>query len=191
MQERRVMETGAWPSSQGLRVKRGAITASRRAAGPSTPVPSWNVFNNQLYDGIAAAAASLHAVAGRSTPVSARKLAASLWELQHVPVPDIFGSTGGWHSSAKESSDTTSLMSQADHLSYRSPRISTKFSNEQLSKGLQEVSIESRSIHAGRQVAAMRSHVHKLRTDTSVDANMSILVFPHSLLNQQHIQACS
>jgi hypothetical protein len=58
-------------------------------------------------------------------------------------------------------------------------------------QGLQEVSIESRSIHAGRQVAAMRSHVHKLRTDTSVDANMSILVFPHSLLNQQHIQACS
>ncbi|CAK9201216.1 unnamed protein product [Sphagnum troendelagicum] len=130
------METGAWPSSQGLRVKRGAITASRRAAGPSTPVPSWNVFNNQLYDGIAAAAAaaSLHAVAGRSTPVSARKLAASLWELQDVPVPGIFGSTGDWHSSAKESSDTTSLMSQADHLSYRSPRISTKFSNEQLSK---------------------------------------------------------
>ncbi|CAM6050714.1 unnamed protein product [Sphagnum compactum] len=135
MQERRVMETGAWPSSQGLRVKRGAIIASRRAAGPSTPVPSWNVFNNQLYDGIAAAAAaSLHAVAGRSTPVSARKLAASLWELQDVPVPGIFGNAGGWHSSAKESSDTTSLMSQADHLSYRSPRISTKFSNEQLSK---------------------------------------------------------
>ncbi|CAM6078137.1 unnamed protein product [Sphagnum tenellum] len=108
----------------------------KRAAGPSTPVPSWNVFNNQLYDGIAAAAAaaSLHAVAGRSTPVSARKLAASLWELQDVPVPGIFGSTGDWHSSAKESSDTTSLMSQADHLSYRSPRISTKFSNEQLSK---------------------------------------------------------
>jgi hypothetical protein len=94
------------------------------------------VFNNQLYDGIAAAAAaaSLHAVAGRSTPVSARKLAASLWELQDVPVPGIFGSTGGWHSSAKESSDTTSLVSQADNLSYRSPRISTKFSNEQLSK---------------------------------------------------------
>jgi len=32
----------------------------------------------------------------------------------------------------------------------------------------------------------MQSHVHKLRTDTSVDANMSILVFPNSLLNQQH-----
>lgn len=57
---KRGLET-AW-SSQGLRVKR-AILAGRRA-GPSTPVPSWKVFHNQLYDGIAAAAAA-HAAAGR------------------------------------------------------------------------------------------------------------------------------
>ncbi|CAM6035336.1 unnamed protein product [Sphagnum compactum] len=131
------MEAGSWPpppSSQGLRVKRGMI-ASRRT-GPSTPVPSWNVFNNQAYDGVAAAAAA--AAGGRSTPVSARKLAASLWELQDLPLPGSLGTTTTstttrWpSSSAKDTSETASPISQAD-ISYRSPA-STKYSNELLSK---------------------------------------------------------
>ncbi len=133
------MEAGSWPpppSSQGLRVKRGMI-ASRRT-GPSTPVPSWNVFNNQTYDGVAAAAAA--AAGGRSTPVSARKLAASLWELQDLSLPGSLGTTTTttttttrWpSSSAKDTSATASPISQAD-ISYRSPA-STKYSNELLSK---------------------------------------------------------
>ncbi|CAK9203045.1 unnamed protein product [Sphagnum troendelagicum] len=108
-----------------------------RRTGPSTPVPSWNVFNNHAYDGVAAAAA---AAGGRSTPVSARKLAASLWELQDVPLPGSLGTTTTttttttrWpSSSAKDTSETASPISQAD-ISYRSPA-STKYSNELLSK---------------------------------------------------------
>jgi hypothetical protein len=115
------------------------MIASRRT-GPSTPVPSWNVFNNQAYDGVAAAAAAA-AAGGRSTPVSARKLAASLWELQDLPLPGSLGTTTTtttttttrWpSSSAKDTSDTASPISQAD-ISYRSPA-STKYSNELLSK---------------------------------------------------------
>jgi hypothetical protein len=95
------------------------------------------VFNNQAYDGVAAAAAA----GGRSTPVSARKLAASLWELQDVPLPGSLGTTTTtttttttrWpSSSAKDTSETASPISQAD-ISYRSPA-STKYSNELLSK---------------------------------------------------------
>lgn len=119
---KRGLET-AW-SSQGLRVKR-AILAGRRA-GPSTPVPSWKVFHNQLYDGIAAAAAA-HAAAGRPTPVSARKLAASLWELQDHPLPACLCSQH-W---LKGISDNSSPRSQAD--SYFSPR-SCKFAYQQYVK---------------------------------------------------------
>ncbi|CAK9863745.1 unnamed protein product [Sphagnum jensenii] len=148
------MEAGSWPpppSSQGLRVKRGMI-ASRRT-GPSTPVPSWNVFNNQAYDGVAAAAAAR----GRSTSVSARKLAASLWELQDVPLPGSLGTTTTttttttrWpSSSAKDTSETASPISQAD-ISYRSPA-STKYSNELLSKRQQAKLVgEKRGEKAGK-----------------------------------------
>jgi hypothetical protein len=61
-------------SAHGMRVTKRAI-AGRRAA-PSTPVPSWRVFNNHLYDGMT-----------RPPPASARKLAATLWELQDLPLP--------------------------------------------------------------------------------------------------------
>lgn len=57
--------------------KRAIVVGSRRAA-PTTPVPSWKVFNNQLYDGM------------NKPPPSARKLAASLWELQDLPLPACF-----------------------------------------------------------------------------------------------------
>lgn len=76
----------------GLRVRR-AILSGRRA-GPSTPVPSWKLYENPFYDGVAAAAAAAAAKqrglyrasagAGVSSGVaiSARTLAATLWELQ-------------------------------------------------------------------------------------------------------------
>lgn len=57
----------------------GSRGRSRSRAPPTTPVPSWKVFNNQLYDGM-----------NKPPPASARKLAASLWELQELPLPACF-----------------------------------------------------------------------------------------------------
>ncbi|KAG0603811.1 hypothetical protein M758_10G122200 [Ceratodon purpureus] len=143
---KRGLEPG-WPS-HGLRVKR-AIVAGRRG-GPSTPVPSWKVFNNQLYDGIAAAAAA-HAAAGRPTPVSARKLAASLWELQDHPLPACLCSQH-W---LKGISDMSSPRSQAD--SYFSPR-SCKFAYQQYVKAGSENGRRRGSF--SKHLAAAHSHVH-------------------------------
>lgn len=136
------METPTWHSSQGMRVKRVRKSSRRVAVGPSTPVPSWNAFSNQLNDSIALAAAtaadvSVQAAAAagvRSTTISARKLAASLWELQDLPAPGIsVGTTQYLPSSGEEqTSDAASPISQAD-LSYSSPR-SAMFSNHQFSK---------------------------------------------------------
>lgn len=97
----------AWPPQNGsLRVKRPMLGGRRIMGGPSTPVPRWKLYENPFYDGIAAAAAAAAAAAqqqqqqqqhnsskegggggggGRSIAVSARKLAATLWELQEFP----------------------------------------------------------------------------------------------------------
>lgn len=144
---KRGLEPG-WPS-QGLRVKR-AIIGGRRGC-PSTPVPSWKLLNNQLFDGIAAAAAA-HAAAGRPTPVSARKLAASLWELQEHPLPACLCSQ---HWLTKGISDMSSPRSQAD--SYFSPR-SCKFAYQQYVKTGADNG--KRSGNFSKHLAAAHSHVH-------------------------------
>jgi hypothetical protein len=183
------METPSWHSSQGMRVKRVSKSSRRVAVGPSTPVPSWNAFSNQLNDSIAFAAATAAdvsvqtaAAAGvRSTTISARKLAASLWELQDLPAPGISVGTTQYPPSSgeEETSDTASPISQAD-LSYSSPR-SAMFSNHQFSK---QMSSESRrkNSHGGRQVTAMRTtQAHKLldkSVDPWVNSDVSILVLP-------------
>lgn len=180
------METPSWHSSQGMRVKRVSKSSRRVAVGPSTPVPSWNAFSNQLNDSIAFAAATAAdvsvqtaAAAGvRSTTISARKLAASLWELQDLPAPGISVGTTQYPPSSgeEETSDTASPISQAD-LSYSSPR-SAMFSNHQFSK---QMSSESRrkNSHGGRQVTAMRTtQAHKLldkSVDPWVNSDVSIL----------------
>lgn len=70
------------PHSAGLRLKRAFLVGRR--GGPSTPVPSWKVFDNPFTDAIAALAAQ-EQPPGRRLAVSARRLAATLWELQEVP----------------------------------------------------------------------------------------------------------
>lgn len=143
---KRGLEAG-WPS-HGLRVKR-AVVAARRG-GPSTPVPSWKVFNNHLYDGIAAAAAARAATA-RPAPVSARKLAASLWELQDHPLPACLCSEH-W---LKGVSDMSSPRSQAD--SYFSPR-SCKFAYQQHVKAGTEHGKRRGSF--SKHLVAAHSHGH-------------------------------
>lgn len=134
---KRGLEASAgWPAQGGLRLKSRGVLGKR--AAPTTPVPSWKVFNNQLYDGIAAAAAA-HIAAGKPVPLSARKLAASLWELQELPLPDCLCSSNNHNNCAsspplnhhphhphhnssrmKEVSELSSPLSQAD--GYLSPR---------------------------------------------------------------------
>lgn len=79
-------------SPSGFRLKRAFLVGRR--GGPSTPVPSWKVFDNPFADAMAAVAAEQQQHVGRPHVVSARTLAATLWELQEVPF-----SRGGAHKS--------------------------------------------------------------------------------------------
>lgn len=148
---KKMFEPGWHP--QGLRVKRGILVGRR--ASPTTPVPSWKVFDNQLYDGIAAAGTARAAIR-RATPVSARKLAASLWELQDHPLPACLCSQH-W---LKGISDNSSPRSQAD--SYFSPR-SCKFAYQQYVKTGAEN--DKRGEDFGKHLAAMSMHVHHSEKD--------------------------
>lgn len=73
------------------RVKRTVLGS--RTGAPTTPVPSWKVLSDQLdeFEGIAVAAKSANRISPDVPPApSARKLAASLWNLQDLPLPDCF-----------------------------------------------------------------------------------------------------
>ncbi|CAM6102294.1 unnamed protein product [Calypogeia fissa] len=86
-----------WPPlNSSLRVKKPMLSGRKLLGGPCTPVPRWKLYENPFYDGIAAAAAAAAAQqqqqqqhnstkGGRGIAVSARKLAATLWELQEFP----------------------------------------------------------------------------------------------------------
>ncbi|KAJ7544513.1 hypothetical protein O6H91_09G081500 [Diphasiastrum complanatum] len=56
-----------------------AILVGRK--GPTTPVPSWRLYDSSFHDGVMAAVPP-----GRAISISARKLAARLWELQETPI---------------------------------------------------------------------------------------------------------
>ncbi|KAG0564448.1 hypothetical protein KC19_8G111000 [Ceratodon purpureus] len=107
-QRRGLESTAASPSSHGMRVTKRAIVGRR--AAPTTPVPSWRVFNNQLYDSMT-----------RAPPASARKLAASLWELQDLPLPACLSAclhSPNWlpRDLPRGSPDSGSPHSQPDHV---------------------------------------------------------------------------
>ncbi|XP_024533509.1 uncharacterized protein At5g41620-like [Selaginella moellendorffii] len=87
-----------------IRIRR-AILAGKR--GPTTPVPSWKLYENPSYDGIMAGSEA----AGRQITISARKLAATLWELQELP---LCPARGGPPSSAKMRSRSSSQARQRE-----------------------------------------------------------------------------
>lgn len=68
------------PSLHGMHAR--GVIMGRRAA-PATPVSKWKVFNHQLYDAIPSTTSM---VGGNQTTASARKLAASLWRVEDLPL---------------------------------------------------------------------------------------------------------
>ncbi|KAL8168132.1 hypothetical protein V2J09_009631 [Rumex salicifolius] len=78
------------------RPKKAALVR-KRGAGSTTPVPTWRLVASRspsISLRIAASAETPRSKSGRSTaaqmqPVSARKLAATLWELNEVPAPTV------------------------------------------------------------------------------------------------------
>ncbi|BFI30049.1 hypothetical protein MPTK2_3g08580 [Marchantia polymorpha subsp. ruderalis] len=189
---------GVWAPTS-LRVKRSMLGGRRIIGGPSTPVPRWKLYENPFYDGIAAAAAAAAQQqsgngGGRNVAVSARKLAATLWELQELPLSLASSKSQACPCAQYRPSPTASKRSR-DHLlaladnanansgqlnpsPQESPRHSSySFVNEpapadvdkesmvslqQPSKGPGWDSAKKSSVSSSRQVAAMRSHVHRL-----------------------------
>ncbi|KAJ7189384.1 hypothetical protein O6H91_Y532900 [Diphasiastrum complanatum] len=72
-----------------LRMKRVVVTGRK---GPLTPIPSWKLYENPFYEGILAAVQPEAAASGREGSVSARRLAATLWGMQDLP---LFSSSPG------------------------------------------------------------------------------------------------
>ncbi|KAL2634575.1 hypothetical protein R1flu_006054 [Riccia fluitans] len=191
---------GVWPPTS-LRVKRSMLGGRRIICGPSTPVPRWKLYENPFYDGIAAAAAAAaqqqqqnaNATGGRNVTVSARKLAATLWELQELPLALASSKSQTCPCSQYRPSPTTATISKRsrDHLlaladnnvsanngqlnpsPEESPRHSSfsyatdldkesMVSTQQTNKGAAWDGAKKTSVSSSRQVAAMRSHVHRL-----------------------------
>ncbi|KAI8015335.1 putative LRR receptor-like serine/threonine-protein kinase RFK1 [Camellia lanceoleosa] len=71
---------------QNYRFKRAILVGKPRGSGSSTPVPSWRATAAALDSPKYAPSQS---GGGRSRPVSARKLAATLWEMNEVPSPRV------------------------------------------------------------------------------------------------------
>eukprot|EP00252_Welwitschia_mirabilis_P006660 TRINITY_DN17545_c0_g1_i1.p1 TRINITY_DN17545_c0_g1~~TRINITY_DN17545_c0_g1_i1.p1 ORF type:complete len:719 (+),score=143.26 TRINITY_DN17545_c0_g1_i1:49-2157(+) len=68
---------------QNVKLKR-AILARKRAGGSSTPVPTWKM-SSETPGPVTASPYQVSYASKSSVPVSARKLAATLWELQEIP----------------------------------------------------------------------------------------------------------
>ncbi|KAG6551430.1 hypothetical protein Mapa_007076 [Marchantia paleacea] len=227
---------GVWAPTS-LRVKRSMLGGRRIIGGPSTPVPRWKLYENPFYDGIAAAAAAAAQQqsangGGRNVAVSARKLAATLWELQELPLSLASSKSQACPCAQYRPSPTASKRSR-DHLlaladnanansgqlnpsPQESPRHSSySFVNEQApadvdkesmvsvqqpSKGPAWDSAKKSSVSSSRQVAAMRSHVHRLlerRADSRLaqiayasanPASLMVLNRIRGLEEQQHQQ---
>ncbi|KAJ7294630.1 hypothetical protein O6H91_Y243800 [Diphasiastrum complanatum] len=118
-------------SSDSLKLNRSILTGTK---GPTTPVPSWKMYENPFYEGIMAAVQT-GAISGRDAAVSARKLAATLWGLQK-------------HSKPVGSSSTAPESNPEPTRTLPSPQQSTD-SNGKV-------------VQTNRQIAALRSHVHRL-----------------------------
>ncbi|GMP48704.1 hypothetical protein CsSME_00015970 [Camellia sinensis var. sinensis] len=71
---------------QNYRFKRAISVGKPRGSRSSTPVPSWRTMAAALDSPKYAPSQS---GGGRSRPVSARKLAATLWEMNEVPSPRV------------------------------------------------------------------------------------------------------
>lgn len=96
------------PSPHRMRVKR-AIMSIRT---PTMAMPSWKVFDNHLYDGKAKASS-------KQPPASARKLAATIWNLQDLPLPACLPAclnSPNWGTQAYQTGVTDSPFSQPDYV---------------------------------------------------------------------------
>ncbi|XP_059668686.1 uncharacterized protein At5g41620 [Cornus florida] len=73
---------------QNYRFKRGAILVGKpRGSRSSTPVPTWRTTASTLRAPDSPVYAPSQTGGGKSRPVSARKLAATLWEMNEIPSP--------------------------------------------------------------------------------------------------------
>ncbi|KAL3693577.1 hypothetical protein R1sor_007228 [Riccia sorocarpa] len=218
---------GVWPPTS-LRVKRSMLGGRRIICGPSTPVPRWKLYENPFYDGIAAAAAAAaqqqqqqnaNAAGGRNATVSARKLAATLWELQELPLALASSKSQACPCSHYRPSTTGNISKRSrDHLlaladnananngmidaspdqsprhssfSYTTDHSPTDLDKESVvsaqltTKGAAWDGTKKSSVSNSRQVAAMRSHVHRLlerRADSRLAQIASASANPASLM---------
>ncbi|XP_024528658.1 uncharacterized protein At5g41620-like isoform X1 [Selaginella moellendorffii] len=139
-----------------LRMKRGVSGAHR---GPTTPVPSWKLYENPFYSNVIQAGAS----------VSARKLAASLWELQEIPLPRSPAASpdSAATSSPPAAPPRSSAESPKSSLSLPPPPAKRKSSPaisstaSALEEAAKSTDGNGKIAHTNRQLAAMQSHINR------------------------------
>ncbi|KAA8518527.1 hypothetical protein F0562_016001 [Nyssa sinensis] len=74
---------------QNYRFKRAILVGKTRGSRSSTPVPTWRTTSSALREPESPKYPPSQSGGGRSRPVSARKLAATLWEMNEVPSPRV------------------------------------------------------------------------------------------------------
>uniref|UniRef100_A0A5B6YPU8 Uncharacterized protein n=1 Tax=Davidia involucrata TaxID=16924 RepID=A0A5B6YPU8_DAVIN len=74
---------------QNYRFKRAILVGKTRGSRSSTPVPTWRTAASALRAAESPKYPPSQSGGGRSRPVSARKLAATLWEMNEIPSPRV------------------------------------------------------------------------------------------------------
>uniref|UniRef100_A0A5B6YPG5 Uncharacterized protein n=1 Tax=Davidia involucrata TaxID=16924 RepID=A0A5B6YPG5_DAVIN len=74
---------------QNYRFKRAILVGKARGSRSSTPVPTWRTTSSTLRAADSPKYAASQSGGGRSRPVSVRKLAATLWEMNEIPSPRV------------------------------------------------------------------------------------------------------